>query len=142
MLTNLIQEMINLSKAFSENRPVPPEEDHTPLDPIPDPTDGEEEGEEESVYEPDEYILKRLISFFELTRRDYINLFQKLIYKQPDLLDKINLKMLQIIMAKEFKIEEILKEIDYDLSGNSIEEYFLDPYAYNKRGSLKKPKQF
>lgn len=94
----------------------------------------EEAGETQSDPGIDELTLKRLISFFELTRRDYINLFQKLIFKQPDLLDKINTKMLQIIMAKEFKVEELLKKIDDDLNGVGLEDYFLDPYAFTKRG--------
>lgn len=97
----------------------------------------EEEPEGEEEEDPiDEWTMKKFIAFFELTRRDYINLFQKVITNQPEMLDKIFLKLLQIIMAKENMIEEYLGEIDSELGENAIKEYFLDPYAYENKGRL------
>lgn len=65
--------------------------------------------------------LKKLIMYFELTRRNYISLFKRLIMNNTDLLGKINIKMLKIIMAKELKIEEILKQVDLELGPDAIE---------------------
>lgn len=73
--------------------------------------------------------------YFELTRRNYISLFKKLIMNNTDLLEKLNIKMLQIIIAKELKIEEILKSVDMELGSEVIDQYFLDSFCYEKKSS-------
>ena len=100
-------------------------------------SDGEEEyegeEEEEEIQDYDEVIMKKCIDYFELTRRAYINLFNTVITNQPEMLDKINLKLLQIIMAKENKIEEFLGTIDANHDESVIKDYFLDSYAFEKK---------
>ena len=70
--------------------------------------------------------------YFELTRRNYISLFKRLIMNNTDLLGKINIKMLKIIMAKELKIEEILKQVDLELGPDAIEQHFIDSFCFEK----------
>lgn len=100
---------------------------------------GMEEQEDIDHLDLDEYSLKKFITYFELTRRDYINLFKKVLDNQPDMLEKLSPKLLQIIMAKENKVAEFLGEIDEEMGGErTITEYFLDPYAFEKRSKIPK----
>ena len=93
---------------------------------------GQEE-QEESIIEVGVSDLRKLIMYLELTRRNYISLFKQLIMNNAELLGKINIKMLKIIMAKELKIEEQLKAFDIELGPDSIEEYFLDGFCFEKK---------
>lgn len=74
--------------------------------------------------------------YFELTRRNYISLFKKLIMNNTELLEKLNIKMLQIIIAKELKIEEILNSVDMEMGSEVIEKYFLDSFCYEKKSRI------
>ena len=93
---------------------------------------GDDESEDEG---PSPEELKKLIMFFELTRRNYINLFKTLISSNGELMGKVNFNMLKIIMAKELKIEEYLQSIDIDISTEAIDQYFLEPFCYEKKSN-------
>lgn len=93
----------------------------------------QEPGSGEEVIEPSVEDLYKLIMYFELTRRNYISLFKKLIMNNTELLEKLNIKMLQIIIAKELKIEEILNSVDMEMGSEVIEKYFLDSFCYEKK---------
>ena len=98
--------------------------------------DGDYE-EEDSRRDPSSQDMKKLIMFFELTRRGYINLLSNFLDNNLDIFNKIDSKMLQIIMAKEARIEESLQEIDRSLREDFVESYFLDKFCYEKRSSIR-----
>ncbi len=99
----------------------------------------DEDYEEPSRRQPSPEEMKGLIMFFELTRRGYINLLSNLFDNNMDIFNKIDSKMLQIIMAKEARIEAVLQEIDKSLRDEYVETYFLDKFCFEKRSRIALP---